>query len=174
MAEQPNSLLHYMADVRPEWIDRNDHMNNSYYLVISQHACLDSIRTWRGDTTPNARGAFGNFITQALVTYIREIRSGTSLRIQCRLSACDAKRAHVYAELINSDNGKLAATVERTSINVLRGHPPKVVPYPEDVFANLKAVMASHAGLPYLEGRRPLLTLTQTKLSLRSGDGEQN
>ena len=156
-------LLQYRAEVRPDWIDRNDHMNNSFYLLISQEACLHSIRAWRGDAPSNGAGPFGNFITQALVTYIREIRRGTLLTIQCRLANCDAKRALVYAEMINSENGKLAATVERTSVNVIRAHPPKAAPYPTEVYANLRSVEQSHSGVPYLEGRSPVLALNSRR-----------
>jgi acyl-CoA thioester hydrolase len=157
------SLLHFCAEVRPEWIDRNDHMNNSYYLQISQEACLSSIRSWRGDSTPTERSPFGNFVTQALVTYIREIRTGTPIRIQCRLQASDTKRALVYAELINRDTGKLAAVVERATINVQRGHPPRVVPYAEGVYASLQATLRRHADVPYLEGRQPVLRIERSR-----------
>src|SRR3954465_11903831 len=95
------ALPTYELTVRKEWIDRNDHMNNSFYLLASQEACLGALRTWRGDFTEGGRGPFGNFVTQALVTYIREVRFGIHLSIRCRLVSCDEKRSHVYAELID-------------------------------------------------------------------------
>ena len=111
----------YDVTIRTEWIDRNDHMNNSFYLLASQTGCLGALRLWRGDFTEGQRGPFGNFVTQALVTYIREVRSGIHLSVRCRLVACDDKRSHVYAEMIDGDTLKLLATVERVSINVIRG-----------------------------------------------------
>ena len=156
----------YDVAIREEWIDRNDHMNNSFYLVASQTACLGALRRWRGDTTEGERSHFGNFATQALVTYIREIRLGTRLQIRCRLFACDEKRAHVYAEMIDAESSKLLAVVERTTINVLRGHPAKVVPYPEAVRANLDAIRKRHAAAPFYEQRVPLLKLNNRAASV--------
>jgi len=157
------ALPTYDVTVRKEWIDRNDHMNNSFYLLASQEACLGALRLWRGDFTEGKRGPFGNFVTQALVTYIREVRFGIRLSIRCRLVSCDQKRSHVYAEMIDGENFKLLATVERTSINVLRGHPPKVVSYPDVVQSNLKAAQRRHAAAPFLEQRSPLLQLEQSQ-----------
>src|SRR5262245_43378652 len=127
------ALPTYDVTVREEWIDRNDHMNNSFYLLASQQACLGALRLWRGDFTEGNRAPFGNFVTQALVTYIREVRFGIRLSIRCRLVGCDEKRSHVYAEMIDRENSELLATVERTAINVLRGHPHKDVRYPGHV-----------------------------------------
>ena len=155
----------YDVTIRTEWIDRNDHMNNSFYLVASQTACLGALRLWRGDFTEGERGTFGNFATQALVTYIREVRFGIRLQIRCRLVACDEKRSHVYAEMIDGENAKLLAVVERTSINVLRGHPAKVVPYPDAVQSNLAAIQRQHAGAPFFEQRSPLLQLNNRSAS---------
>src|SRR5215813_12548192 len=79
----------YDVTIRKEWIDRNDHMNNSFYLLASQGGCLGALRVWRGDYVEGERGPFGNFVTQALVTYIREVRFGIRLSIRCRLVGCD-------------------------------------------------------------------------------------
>jgi acyl-CoA thioesterase FadM len=157
------ALPTYDATVRKEWIDRNDHMNNSFYLLASQEACLGALRLWRGDFTAGDRAPFGNFVTQALVTYIREVRFGIRLSIRCRLVSCDEKRSHVYAEMIDGENFRLLATVERASINILRGHPPKVVSYPDVVQSNLNAVQRRHAEVPFLEQRSPLLQLKQNR-----------
>ena len=155
----------YDVAIRQEWIDRNDHMNNSFYLVASQTASLGALRLWRGDFVETERGPFGNFVTQALVTYIREVRFGIRLSIRCRLIGCDEKRSHVYAEMIDGDSSKLLAVVERTSINVLRGHPAKVVPYPDAVQSNLAAIQRQHAGAPFFEQRSPLLQLNNRPAS---------
>jgi acyl-CoA thioester hydrolase len=167
-AQELAALQIYDVTLRDEWIDRNDHMNNSFYLVASQQACLGALRLWRGDFTEGERAPFGNFVTQALVTYIREVRSGIRLSIRCRLVSCDDKRSHVYAEMLDGKTSKLFATVERTSINVLRGHPPKVVPYPDVVQANLKAAQERHAVVPFLEQRSPLLQLKQNRICVKS------
>lgn len=155
----------YDVTVLKEWIDRNDHMNNSFYLIASQTACLGALRLWRGDTVEGGRSPFGNFATQALVTYIREVRFGIRLLIRCRLFACDEKRSHVYGEMIDGDSSKLLAVVERTTINVKRGHPAKVVPYPDAVRANLDAIRKQHAGAPFFEQRTPLLKLNNRAAS---------
>jgi acyl-CoA thioester hydrolase len=152
-------LRHFPTDVRKEWIDRNEHMNNSFYLVATQAAYLDAVRFWRGEPPGTGRTEFGNFVTQSLVTYIREVRDGASLVIVSRLVAVDDKRLHVYAEMFDSGRNILCAAVERTSINVVRGKPPKVVPYPAAVHERLTGVQTLHASAPYADGREPVLRL---------------
>jgi acyl-CoA thioester hydrolase len=156
------SLLQTPTEVKPEWIDRNNHMNNAYYLLVSQPAYLAAVRAWRGGA-PDDRDTYGNFVTQSAVTYIHEVRAGIRLVIASRLIAVDDKRMHIYAELFDADKSRLLAITERTAINIKRGRPPRVTPYPEDVLASLQQVHAAQAEVPFAEDYEPTLSIQRRK-----------
>lgn len=140
-------LPRYRASVRPEWTDRNNHLNNSYYLVCVQSAFLDALRHWRGEGG-EARSSTGNYTMQSLVTHLRELRAGAGLLIIPRLVGLDEKRTHVLVELYNEDQGFLGAVIEKTSINVARTQPAAVTPFSQDMRTRLEEVLASHAKIP--------------------------
>ena len=154
-----SSLLpRYRALVIPEWADRNEHLNNSYYLLAVQSAHTAALKLWRGEAQKE-RGSTGNFTMQSLVTHVHELRLGASLLIIPRLVAVDEKRVHVFIELYNEDKGYLGAVIEKTSINVARGRPPKVTDFSDEMRGRLQAVVALHAEAPMPAGMRPGLVL---------------
>jgi acyl-CoA thioesterase FadM len=151
-------LPRYRASVLPEWTDRNDHLNNAYYLVSVQSAFIDAMKFWRGEAHLD-RPSMGNFTMQSLVTHLRELRRGARLLIISRLIGVDEKRTHVLIELYNEDEGYLGAVIEKTSINVARGRPPAVTNFSGDMRRRLEDVLASHADAPMPAGMQPALVL---------------
>jgi acyl-CoA thioester hydrolase len=148
----------YRATVLPEWSDRNNHLNNAYYLIAVQGAYVAALKLWRGESDRD-RSSTGNFTMQSLVTHLRELRLGAKLLIIPRLIALDEKRTHVLIELYNEDVGYLGAVIEKTSINVARGKPPVVTNFSEQLRRRLQDVLASHAGAPFPSGITPSLLL---------------
>ena len=159
-ADRFGSLLlpRYGAMVIPEWADRNQHLNNAYYLIAVQSAYVAALKLWRGEADRD-RSSTGNFTMQSLVTHLRELRLGAKLLIIPRLIGLDEKRTHVLIELHNETEGYLGAVIEKTSINVNRGHPPAVTNFSDDIRHRLQDVLASHAGAPMPAGVRPILAL---------------
>jgi acyl-CoA thioesterase FadM len=151
-------LPRYRAVVIPEWTDRNEHLNNSYYLVAVQSAHTAALKLWRGEAH-RERGSTGNFTMQSLVTHVRELTLGANLLIIPRLVAVDEKRVHVLIELYDEHEGYLGAVIEKTSINVARGRPPKVTDFSDEMRQRLQAVVALHAEAPMPSGIRPGLVL---------------
>ena len=82
--------------VRPEWIDRNQHMNMGYYLLAFDFA-TDRFLDWVGlDTDHRHAHAVTTFCLEAHVTYHREVRAGDALRFTTLLLGHDAKRLHYF------------------------------------------------------------------------------
>ncbi len=159
-ADRFGSLLlpRYRAVVIPEWTDRNQHLNNAYYLIAVQSAYIDALKLWRGEAGQD-RSSTGNFTMQSLVTHVRELRLGAKLLIIPRLISLDEKRIHVLIELYNEDEGYLGAVIEKTSINVARGHPPTVTAFSIHMRRRLQEVLTSHAAAPMPADIRPQLAL---------------
>lgn len=169
-ADRFGSLLlpRFRATVVPEWTDRNKHLNNAYYLIAVQSAYIAALKLWRGESELE-RSSTGNFTMQSLVTHLRELRLGASLLIVPRLLALDEKRTHVLIELHNEDEGFLGATIEKTSINVVRGQPPAVAALPDAIRERLTEVQRLHATLPMPKGVRPVLALNPRRANQGAG-----
>jgi acyl-CoA thioester hydrolase len=151
-------LPRYHGAVIPEWTDRNQHLNNAYYLIAVQGAFIAALKLWRGEERQD-RSSTGSFTMQSLVTHLRELRLGAKLLIIPRLIGLDEKRTHVLIELYNEDEGYLGAVIEKTSINVARGQPPVVANFSEGIQRRLQDVLALHGNLPMPGGIAPKLPL---------------
>jgi acyl-CoA thioester hydrolase len=164
-------LPRYRAAVIPEWTDRNEHLNNAYYLIAVQGCYLAALKAWRGEEHQD-RSSTGNFTMQSLVTHLRELRLGAKLLVIPRLIGLDEKRAHVLIELHNEDEGYLGAVIEKTSINVARGQPPVVVNFSDVIRQRLQDVLAAHSNAPLPAGIQPALALNPRQAQ-RSGDRDK-
>jgi len=133
--------------VREDWIDYNGHLNMAYYNVLFDTA-VDEVfhRLGLGPDYVKTRGA-SFFTAEAHVCYLRELSAGMPVTVTLQLIDFDQKRAHFYQELFHADEGWLSATCEQLSLHVDMTA-RKVVPWPEDIFANLSALGEAQAPLP--------------------------
>jgi acyl-CoA thioester hydrolase len=132
--------------IEDQWIDYNDHLNMAYYNVLFDRVgdvgvdilnCGEAYRRATNNTLMTA---------EAHVTYIRELKKGARVRGTFRLLDADRKRLHIYYELYHSE-GWLAATSENMLLHVdLEG--PKVTPFPDDVYDDVKTMLRYHRSLP--------------------------
>lgn len=133
--------------VRDDWIDYNGHLNMAYYNVLFDTA-VDEVfhRLGLGPDYVKDRGA-SFFTAEAHVCYLRELSAGMKVTVTLQLVDFDEKRAHFYQELHHASEGWLSATSEQLSLHVdmtVR----KVVPWPEDILANLTELADAQKGLP--------------------------
>ena len=132
--------------VQPDWIDFNDHLNMAYYNVLFDRAAdtavdiLNCGEAYRRETDRTLMTA------EAHVTYLRELKVGAKVRGTFRLLDADSRRLHAYQELYHAD-GWLSATSETILLHVdLKG--PKVVPFPEEIQADVQTMLRYHRSLP--------------------------
>jgi acyl-CoA thioester hydrolase len=134
-------------EVKPEWIDGNNHMNLAYYtaafdlgtdLIFDVFDCSYSYKD---------RAGCGTFAAETHNMYEAELLLGEKARILTWVLGVDAKRVHLAHEMYRLDDGRRAATQELMYLHVdLRIR--RVVPWPDDVRARIEAAAASHAGHP--------------------------
>lgn len=133
--------------VRPEWIDHNQHMNMGYYLVVfdfATDAWLDYLGLTRAHRKENRVSTFS---LEGHITYRREVRSGDPLRFTTQLLAFDEKRIHYFHEMHHADEGYLAATNELMSLHVSQ-ETRRAAPMAGAVQDKLAEVLAAHSTLP--------------------------
>ncbi|HEU0220683.1 MAG TPA: thioesterase family protein [Paracoccaceae bacterium] len=143
-AAEPVSLP--LRQVAPDWIDYNGHMNVAYYTMAFDQA-IDLFLEEALGIGPAfvARSGMGPYALQAHFHYLGELRAGESFVPRIRLVDCDAKRMHVFCELLHGTTGALCATLEQVIVNVDHAT-RRATPYPDWAQARLQAMKAAHAG----------------------------
>jgi acyl-CoA thioester hydrolase len=136
--------------VEDEWIDYNDHLNMAYYNLIfdrSSEAAINILNL--GEAYRRAEDR--TLVTaEAHVTFVREMKPGSTVRASFRLLDADAKSLHVYQELFHSD-GWLSATSESLMLHVdLKAGKggPKVVRFPPEITEDVQTMLRYHRSLP--------------------------
>ena len=134
--------------VPPEWIDYNGHMNVAYYTLAFDRAldeAYDLIGIGPGLVKSHRMGPMA---LQTQIVYTSELLEGGRFACDVRLLDADAKRVHVFVEMLDLDaGGRLSATYESLTMNVdLDAR--RAAPFPEPAASRVRAVLAAHACLP--------------------------
>ena len=112
----PLDLL--QTDVRPDWIDYNDHMNVAYYVMVFDQA-MDEFLNLYGLGKAYTLGGHGSvFALQNHVHYMREVSVDTRLGVNLQLLDLDAKRIHVFFRMRDLSNDQVVSTSEFLCIHV--------------------------------------------------------
>ncbi len=151
-------LALYRAEVKPEWLDYNGHMSESYYLLAFGDASDALFRYVGIDEAYRAAGR-SLYTAESHINYFREAGGGEPLRFTTQLLGLDQKRVHLFHAMYHGEDGGLLATTEQMLLHVeSQGEPagPRVAPIDPEVYRAFAAIMAAHAALPRPEqaGRR--------------------
>jgi acyl-CoA thioester hydrolase len=137
--------------IEPQWIDYNGHLNVAYYNVLFDRA-VDEVYELI-DLGPDylERHKHSTMVAEAHVRYLRELRQTDPVRVTVQLIGYDAKRIHLFEQLLHADEGWVSATSETMTLHVDMTA-KKVAPFPDNVMRRLAALKAAHAHLPAPEG----------------------
>ena len=137
----------YRAEVLPEWIDYNGHMNVAYYVLAFDYA-TDAFFDYIGlDSDYRRTTGCSTFAVESHVTYQREVVKGDPLRFTTQLLAYDSKRLRFFHRMFHATEGHLAATSEWLNLHVdlsVR----RVGPMPTAIQDRLAAIWEEHRKLP--------------------------
>lgn len=130
--------------VPAEWIDYNGHMNVAYYVMAIDQALDRFLEDELGIGEAHAaRVRQGPYALQSHIHYLSELLEGDSFIVSVRMIDCDAKRMHLFIELLNAQGRKLAATCEQVLMNVdLKTR--RSTPYPDWAQVRMRAMLAAH------------------------------
>jgi acyl-CoA thioester hydrolase len=150
-AEMPAPFVTSVMRIEPQWIDFNGHLNMAYYVVFFDRG-VDELyeHIGLGPDYLKARG-HSTMVAEMHVRYLREVHEGTPLRVRCQLLAYDAKRIHLFEELVHATEGWVSATCETMTLHVDMTA-KKVTPWPADILDALARLQSAHARLPIPEG----------------------
>lgn len=143
----PTPVMTRRMSIQPAWIDYNGHLNMAYYHVLFDHGVDEAFLLFGlGPDYVTTRNA-SFFTLEAHVCYLRELRLEDPVQVRFRLLDHDAKRAHIFMELLQADEEWLAATLEMMSIHVDLAT-KRSSPWPAAVAERMAAMLAAHATLP--------------------------
>jgi acyl-CoA thioester hydrolase len=145
--EFPAPFISSVMRIEPQWIDFNGHLNMAYYVVFFDQA-VDELYELLG-LGPNYLKAHkhSTMVAELHVRYLREVKESDPLRVRCQLLAYDAKRIHLFEELVHATEGWVSATCETMTLHVDMTN-KKVAPWPGNVMGALEQMQTAHARLP--------------------------
>ncbi len=143
----PAPFTGHSAEVRPEWIDENGHMNMAYYVVVFDGA-IDHLWAAIGLGEPyRQRTRHGTFAVEAHIIYRAELLLGERVRVSTQILGADAKRIHLAHEMRHAGNGAVAAYQEVMLLHVSLAT-RRVVPFLPEVAGIIADAAQAHARLP--------------------------
>jgi acyl-CoA thioester hydrolase len=89
-------------------------------------------------------------VVETHVRYLREVHEDAPLRVTVQLLGYDAKRIHLFEQLIHATEGWVSATSESMTVHVDMTA-KKVAPFPDNVMRALERMKMAHAALSWPE-----------------------
>jgi len=138
MKKLPSTI--FSTKIKPEWLDYNNHMNVSYYILIFDLATEELLSLiGLGEESAKTTG-ISTMALESHITYDREVTLGQEVEIRMRLIDSDHKRLHFYFEMyVKGDGGYLASTLEQLSICVDLNE-RKSNSFPDEVLKKIKSL----------------------------------
>ena len=102
-----------------DWIDYNNHMNVSYYLLIFDKYGADVLNEIfkMGEHSAKTTGK-STMIVESHITYNKELQLNDEVDINCVYFDHDKKRLQYKMEMIHKDKKYLASTIEILALYV--------------------------------------------------------
>ncbi len=137
----------YRDRVRPEWLDYNGHMNDTFYLLILSRASDAFMKEIGLDPRSEERKVTSMYTLESHLRYLQEAAEGTEVEVTTQLLDHDAKRVQLFHSMYDLADGRCLATAEILLMHVdMTG--PKPAPFADAVGQQLARIAAAQAGLP--------------------------
>ncbi len=128
-----------------EWADYNGHTNDSRYAQLSSEASDCFFRSI-GFTDEYLASGRTFYTVESHVRFLDQTRSGDKVKVTVQVASSDAKRIHLWTEIVRTD-GVVAATLEHLFMHIDTAS-GKTSPMGEEMLAKLQPIAEAHAKLP--------------------------
>ena len=143
-------LLTIATPVQPEWIDYNEHLTEHYYLKLFGDA-TDVVLTKIGGGMEYAAAGHSWYTVETHIRHLGQARLGEPIEVRTRVLAADAKRLHVFHEMVSLKQDAAIATAEHMLVHV-DANAEKSAPAPQAMQDKALALVAEQAPLPPPDG----------------------
>ncbi|MBC6417254.1 MAG: thioesterase family protein [Rhodospirillales bacterium] len=131
---------------RPEWLDYNGHMNESYYLLIMSWGTDRIMETIGCDRAYRESGQGTLYTLETHIRYFLEVKEGQPLTVTSQVFERDAKRLRLYNRTWAEGRETAVAAAEFLLLHVA-GRPPRAAPFGRSMLEALARLDRLQAGL---------------------------
>jgi acyl-CoA thioester hydrolase len=143
----PAPFVSSLMRVEPQWIDYNGPLNMAYYNVLFDRA-VDEVYELIGLGPDYLKDSgHSTMVAEMHVRYLREVSESDPLRVTVQLLDYDAKRFHVFEQLVHATENWVSATCETMTLHVDMAA-KKVAPFPDGVLTLIERLKVAHSDLP--------------------------
>jgi carnitine 3-dehydrogenase len=143
-------LLTISTPVEPEWIDYNEHLTEWAYLKLFGDA-TDVVLAKIGAGADYVASGHSWYTVESHIRHLGQARLGEPVAVLSRVLAADAKRLHLFHEMISIKQDAVIATAEHMLVHV-DARAGKSVPASEAMQATARAHVAAQIHLPAPDG----------------------
>jgi carnitine 3-dehydrogenase len=142
----PAPLDLYACAVRPQWVDYNGHMSESFYLWAFGEAS-DALFRYIGINEAYRAAGQSYYTVESHINFLREVSSGEPLHFSTQVLSTDEKRLHIFHTMYHGQTREKLATTEQMLLHVdTKGG--RAVPVSGRVRKALSEIVKTHADLP--------------------------
>jgi carnitine 3-dehydrogenase len=143
-------LLTISTPVQPEWIDYNEHMTEYCYLKLFGDA-TDVVLAKIGAGADYVAAGHSWYTVETHIRHLGQSRLGEPIEVRTRVLAADAKRLHLFHEMISLKQDAVIATAEHMLVHV-DAKAEKSAPAPQAMQDVAQTLIAGQSQLPLPEG----------------------
>ena len=143
-------VLTISTPVQPEWIDYNKHLTEWAYLKLFGDG-TDVVLAKIGAGAEYVAGGHSWYTVETHIRHLGQARLGEPVEVRTRVLAADAKRLHLFHEMVSLKQNAVIATAEHMLVHV-DAKAEKSAPAPQSMQDAALALVAGQAQLPPPDG----------------------
>lgn len=143
-------LLTISTPVQPEWIDYNEHMTEYCYLKLFGDA-TDVVLAKIGAGAEYVAAGHSWYTVETHIRHLGQSRLGEPIEVRTRVLAADAKRLHLFHEMLSLRQDAVIATAEHMLVHV-DAKAEKSAPAPQAMQDVAQALVVGQAQLSPPQG----------------------
>lgn len=143
-------LLTIGTPVQPAWIDYNEHLTEHYYLKLFGDA-TDVVLAKIGGGMEYVAAGHSWYTVETHIRHLGQARLGEPVEVRSRVLAADAKRLHLFHEMVSLKQDAAIATAEHMLVHV-DAKAGKSAPAPQAMQDKALTLVAGQAPLPPPDG----------------------
>lgn len=143
-------LLTIATPVQPEWIDYNEHLTEYCYLKLFGDA-TDVVLAQIGAGLDYVAAGHSWYTVETHIRHLGQARLGEPVEVRTRVLAADAKRLHLFHEMVNLRHDAVIATAEHMLVHV-DAKAEKSAPAPQIMQDKAQALVQQQQHLSTPEG----------------------
>ena len=101
-----------------EWVDFNNHLNMTYYILIFDQALEVMLEKFKMGANSAKKNQRSTMVVETNTKYISEVKENDEVDIMLTFFDHDKKRLHLKLEIIEKKTKKVSASIEWLSLYV--------------------------------------------------------